>query len=179
MRCHLIPDYLDYYPKRVFRHCFSILVCGVVGIGWHSMPAALSQAPDNSKAPDLSKTASAQKFSKPYGYYLNPLLDYIRSNDDQRVKITAIVQSYRGRLEPLRNQYRQKNQVFLNNVAKGQSSEQIMDEQTQLGRLYSEINLYYCQMGLEVRKVLNPDQIIRYEEFKRQQGWSSSKRGSR
>lgn len=113
-------------------------------------------------------------FSKPYGFYLNPILEHIHANPDQRTKITAILQSYRGRLEPLRNEYKQKNQELLNKLSHGDKPEEIMNEQTHLGRLYTEITTNYCQMSLEVRKQLDPGQIVLYEEFKRKQGWRSS-----
>jgi hypothetical protein len=128
----------------------------------------------SSLAPALS-TKRQQSFSKPYGYYLNPILEHIQANPDQRVKITAIVQSFRGRIQPMTEEYRQKNKEFLDNVAHGRAPELIMEQQIQVGRLYSDITLAYCQMSLEVRKVLSADQIVRYEEFKRAQGWLSSK----
>ena len=112
-------------------------------------------------------------FTRPYGFYLNPILEHVHANPDQKTRITAILQSYKGRLEPLRSEYKQKNQDLLNKLAHGDKPETIMDEQTHLGRLYTDITLYYCQMSLEVRKVLNPEQIVLYEEFKRKQGWKS------
>lgn len=114
----------------------------------------------------------AAAFAKPYGYYLNPMLDHIQANADQRTKITLVVQNYRGRLEPLRNEYNAKRQEFLTNVVKGVSSDVIMAQQIKIGHLYEEITSHYCQMSLEVRRLLNPDQIVRYEEFKRQRGWT-------
>ena len=132
-----------------------------------------SKSSDSSKLPNIAGVR-ANAFSKPYGSYLNPILEYIQADPDQRTKITGIVQSFRGRIEPLTIEYKQKNQALLGNLVHGQTPELIMDEQTQLGRLYSEITLYYCQMSLEVRKCLNAEQIVRYEEFKRKQGWSSS-----
>lgn len=145
-------------------------------------PHAWSQSKDDAdKSSDNSKSSAAalcpsgrNAFSKPYGSYLAPILEHIHADPDQRTKITAIVQSYRGRIEPLTLEYKQKNQEFLANVLHGQAPELIMGEQTALGRLYSEITLYYCQMSLEVRRTLNPEQIVRYEEFKRQQGWTSN-----
>lgn len=114
----------------------------------------------------------AAAFNKPYGYYLNPMLEHIQANADQRTKITVILQNYRGRLEPLRNDYNIKRQEFLTNVVKGVSSDVIMAQQLKIGHLYEEITSHYCQMSLEVRRLLNPDQIVRYEEFKRQRGWT-------
>ena len=157
---------------------------------YSGLPHAISQGTqERSKSAAARKTASdsdkstpgtipgvksANAFSKPYGYYLNPILVHIQANHDQQEKITAIVQSYRGRVQPLVEEYKQKNQEFLTNVAHGHAPEVIMDEQTHIGRLYSDITLVYCQMSLEVRKVLTPEQIVQYEEFKRQQGWTSN-----
>lgn len=128
----------------------------------------------SSEKQDKDKNDDKGKFNKPYGFYLAPLLKHIKADDEQKVKITAIMESYRGRIEPLRNDYKKKNQDLLAKLAGGDSSATIMSEQMQLGRLYSDINLYYCQMSLEVRKVLNSEQIVLYEEFKRQQGWNSN-----
>lgn len=136
-----------------------------------------SSIAQNETSNKTEKTSAETKpaFDKPYGYYLNPLLDYIQANSDQRTKITVILQSYRGKIEPLRNDYNSKRQEFLDNVVKGVSSDTIMSQEIKMGHLYQEINSHYCQMSLEVRRVLNPDQIVRYEEFKRQRGWSKSK----
>lgn len=150
--------------------------------GFLAFPRAYSQGStgdgvDGSKAAASVGGAAADhsnQFSKPYGYYLLPILDYVHANKDQRDKISAIVQSYRSRIEPLSTEYKQKNQELLNNLSQGGSSEAIMGQQTHLGRLYSEITLYYCQMSLEVRKNLAPDQIVLYEEFKRQRGWAAT-----
>ncbi len=137
---------------------------------------------ESSSKDDSEKSASSaipsprgpSSLSKPYGYYLKPILERIQANPDQSAKITAILESYRGRIDPLKTEYMHKNQEFLTNLSHGDDSAAIMNQQIQLGRIYSDITLYYCQMSLEVRRVLSPDQIVRYEEFKRQQGWTSS-----
>jgi hypothetical protein len=141
--------------------------------GKETASAGPSKSSDSSKLPNIAG-ARPNPFNKPYGSYLNPILEYIQADADQRTKITGIVQSFRGRIEPLTIEYKQKNQALLDNLVHGQAPELIMDEQTELGRLYSEITLYYCQMSLEVRKCLNAEQIVRYEDFKRKQGWSNN-----
>lgn len=142
------------------------------------VPVTAQQA-NKTGSPELQSTDKAiankaGKFSHPYGYYLQPILEHIHANPDQRVKITAIVQSYRGRIEPLQTEYRQRNQQLLDKLSHGESSTSIMDDQMRVGRLYTDLNLYYCQMSLEVRKLLGPEQIVLYEEFKRQQGWNTN-----
>lgn len=139
-------------------------------------PAANKVSSDSESvgADKSAVSTKAGKFTHPYGYYLQPILEHIHANPDQKVKITAIVQSYRARIEPLQSEYKQRNQALLDKLAHGESSTTIMDDQMRVGRLYSDLNLYYCQMSLEVRKILSPDQIVLYEEFKRQQGWNSS-----
>ena len=151
------------------------------------LPHAFSQGTSNqtdadgSSKSDSNSVASAQiptlvkhghSFNRPYGYYMNPILEYVKADQVQRERITAVVRSIRGRIQPLTDEYKQCNQEFLNNLAHGEHSETIMDEQTHLGRLFSDITLSYCQMSLEVSKVLSPDQIVLYEKFKRQQGWT-------
>lgn len=117
-------------------------------------------------------------FNRPYGFYLNPILEHIHASSDQREKITVILATYKPKIEPLRVEYRSKNAELLNKIAHGDRPETIMDIQTHLGHLYSEIIVDYCRMSLEVRKVLNPDQVVLYEEFKRKQGWRSAPVGA-
>ncbi|MBX9686185.1 MAG: hypothetical protein K2X27_05755 [Candidatus Obscuribacterales bacterium] len=136
-----------------------------------------SSEPNEAKTSAVSFSNGASRktaFSKPYGYYLKPILEHINASKEQGEKITAIVQSYRSKIEPLTTDYKKRNKEFLDNVASGRSSELIIEEQAQLGRLYTDITSYYCQMSLEVRRLLSPEQIVLYEEFKRQQGWTSS-----
>lgn len=128
-----------------------------------------------SPAKQEPESGKKDQFSKPYGFYLSPMLIHIKANDEQKSKIKVIVESYRGRIEPLRNEYRQKNQELLAKLSKSETSANILNDQMQLGRLYTDINLYYCQMSLEVRKVLSAEQIVLYEEFKKQQGWGSKR----
>lgn len=176
--------------KAVMRLRVLVLLFSLCGL-CANLPQALSQNTAVTESADSAEKDSSAKantgkdatlvvisaarhshaFAKPYGYYLSPILEHIQANREQREKITTIVQSFRGRIQPLSEEYRQKNQEFLANVLQGEHPETIMDEQTHLGRLYSDITLNYCQMSLEVRKVLNPEQIVRYEEFKRQMGW--------
>ena len=157
---------------------FDLLLLTIAGIIFVSLPSTAQEGSNKSgdrskNSADNSSGLEKKSYSKPYGYYLKPMLDHIQANPDQRTKITAILQNYRGRLEPLRNEYNVKQQEFLSNVVKGFSSEVIMAQQTRLGQLSAEITSHYCQMSLEVRRILSPDQIIRYEEFKKKQGWSS------
>lgn len=161
---------------------WQLALAGFVAAATCNVNPAWSQNADDPNAPKVTNVSVVlggrpkDAFTKPYGYYLNPILQHIHANPEQKVKITAILQSYRGRLEPLRTEYRQKNQELLNKLSHGDKPEAIMDEQTHLGRLYTDITLYYCQMSLEVRKCLSPDQIVLYEEFKRKQGWRSTPR---
>ena len=159
-----------------------LIINAFVFVSLFTIVSTSSIAQDGSRSKDSSagETAAAAgadgktsaDFSKPYGFYLNPLLDHLQANADQRVKISAILQSYRGRLEPLRNDYNVKRQEFLSNVVKGVSSDVIMGQQIKISNLYEEICSHYCQMSLEVRRVLTDEQIVRYEEFKRQRGWT-------
>lgn len=110
-------------------------------------------------------------FQKPYGYHLSPILDHIHANPAQREKITEIVSGYRSKIEPLRIIYKQKSQDFLSAVTKGLPSDLILSQQMQLGQLYSDINSQYCLMSLAVRRLLKPDQIVLYEEYRKTQGW--------
>lgn len=158
----------------VCSRLFLVAVILLVSLG---AAPTYAQNPDSKTKKDSASSQSKappNAFSKPYGYYLNPMLDHIQASSDQRTKITVIVQNYRGSIEPLRLEYNARQQDFLSNVVKGQPSAQIMEQQMRLSQMYEEITSHYCRMSLEVRRVLNPDQIVRYEEFKRKRGWTRS-----
>lgn len=111
-------------------------------------------------------------YSKPYGYHLQPILSAINADQTQSQKISQIVGSYRSRLEPLRETCKQKQRKLLDGLVDGSSSESIMSCQLEVGQLHREISSQYCMMSLEIRRLLNPDQIVKYESYKREQGWS-------
>lgn len=179
--------------RRRIRLCLPALVVFALCFEWSanaqenqynsvsttSQPAQILEA-GLIKAPALNSLMTAptnplpksNAFNKPYGYHLTPILNHIHANNDQRTKITSIVQSYRSKIEPLRVLYKQKSQDFLNSVTSGLSSDLILNKQLQLGQLYANITSQYCLMSLEVRRLLKPDQIVLYEEYKQHQGWS-------
>jgi Spy/CpxP family protein refolding chaperone len=111
--------------------------------------------------------------SKPYGYHIEPILKKIKANDDQRLKIKNVVQSYRSKIQPLRDEYKIKRQEFITVMTGGGASETIMAKQMELSRLASEITSKYTLMRLEIRRVLSPPQILLLEEYAREHGWNS------
>ena len=125
-------------------------------------------------ATDESKPAE-EKFDKPYGYHLNPILDAIKANSEQRKKITAILEEMRPMIEPLRVKFKEKQAVFLNGMATGASAEDLLCAQRELGQIRGEINDQYLLMRLRVRKLLNPTQIAPYEKYLAAQGWIKKK----
>ncbi len=137
-------------------------------------PAPESAATQQVKAAQVPLPPKASiDVSRPYGSHLQPILQKIKANAEQRQKITVIVQSYRSKIEPLRQDYRIKNQDFLASLINGCSSETVMAKQVEVGHLSSDISSKYCLMRLEIRRLLAPDQIVLYEEYIRQQGWSA------
>jgi hypothetical protein len=110
-------------------------------------------------------------FDKPYGYYLNPILEAVKANDDQRKKITQIVEELRPTIEPLRKKFKEKQSMFLSGMARGISSEDLLCAQSELGQIRGEINDQYLLMRLRVRKLLQPAQIVAYDDFLARQGW--------
>src|SRR5579883_333494 len=101
----------------------------------------------------LSKRSNLD-VSKPYGYHLNPILERIKASNDQRLKISQIMQSYRFKIQPLRDTYMLKQQEFISSMVGGGSAEQIMSKQIELGHLSSEISSEYWMMRLEIRRLL-------------------------
>ena len=122
-------------------------------------------------APAAAVKSKTMDFSKPYGSHLQPILTKINANADQKVKITSIVQSYKSKLEPMRQEYRKCREEFLNCITTGSSAETVMQKQVELGHLSSDISSTYTLMRLEIRRLLKPEQVIQYEWYCRKQGW--------
>ncbi|MBA3994045.1 MAG: hypothetical protein C0469_11010 [Cyanobacteria bacterium DS2.3.42] len=110
-------------------------------------------------------------FDKPYGYYVNPILEAVKANDEQRKKITQIVEELRPTIEPLRKKFKEKQTAFLSGMATGASAEDLLVAQRELGRIRGEINDQYLLMRLRVRKVLQPSQLPAYDDFLAHKGW--------
>lgn len=141
--------------------------------------AAHAQTQKSSDAPvpkgDESVSARASRLSSPHGSHLEPILARIGANPEQRKSITTIVMSYKPRLDPLKQEYRQKSNEFLDYIVTGKPADVVMARQGELNNLYSVIIMEYSRMRLEIRKQLTPDQCKKFEEYRRQQGWSSAR----
>jgi Spy/CpxP family protein refolding chaperone len=111
-------------------------------------------------------------FSKPYGSHLGPILDRIKANPEQRRKITVIVESFRSTLEPLRDQYREKQQEFIQSMTTGATDEAIMSSQVELAHLSSQISSNYMLMRIQVRRLLTPQQVVQFEAYRKEHGWT-------
>lgn len=110
--------------------------------------------------------------NKPYGSHLQPILDKIKANPSQKTKISQVVESYRTKIQPLRDEYKQKRQDFLISMTSGSAAETIMTRQVELSHLSSEISSRYTLMRLEIRRLLAPEQILLFEEYAREHGWN-------
>ncbi|MBY0549605.1 MAG: hypothetical protein K2W95_20170 [Candidatus Obscuribacterales bacterium] len=140
--------------------------------------------PDDKDTPSKSSPAKnaagtakspAEPFSRPYGSHLQAILDTVSATPEQRSSITAVVEAFRPKIDPLRQTYNQKRQEFLTGITTGLSSDQIMVKQTDLSQLYSDISCQYCRMSLEIRRQLRPEQIVQYESYRMKQGWGRKK----
>lgn len=110
-------------------------------------------------------------FDKPYGYYVNPILQAVKADDDQRKKITHVVEELRPIIEPLRKKFKAKQSAFLSGMATGASAEDLLVAQRELGQIRGEINDQYLLMRLRVRKLLQPSQLPAYDDFLAHKGW--------
>jgi len=119
---------------------------------------------------DETKKA-ADGFEKPYGYYVNPILEAVKANDEQRKKIVAIVEEMRPTIEPLRKKFKEKQITFLSGMTTGASAEDLLCAQRELGQIRGEINDQYLLMRLRIRKLLQPAQQVAYDEFLSRKGW--------
>lgn len=125
-----------------------------------------------SKATVTTTKVADKSMSSAYGSHLEPILVKINASADQRQRITAIVTSYKPKIEPLRQEYREKSQQFVNGLVSGQPAEAVMERQSELNKIYSSIVTQYGMMQLEIRKLLTPQQAKAFEEYKRSQGWN-------
>lgn len=116
--------------------------------------------------------STATEINKPYGSHLNPILTKIKATTDQRTKITQIVQSYRSRIQPLRDEYKIKRDEFIKYMVGGGAAEMIMSKQLELGHLSSDMSSKYTLMRLEIRRLLSPDQVVLFEQYAREHGWN-------
>ena len=117
-------------------------------------------------------------FDKPYGYYTPFILNAVKATDDQRKKITAIVEELRPTIEPLRKKFKEKQAVFLGGMATGASAEDLLCAQRELGQIRGEINDQYLLLRLRVRKLLDPAQQNAYDDFLAKQGWVKKQKQS-
>src|SRR5256885_864809 len=74
----------------------------------------------NAAITTTTTNVSDKTMSRPYGSHLEPILQKINATTDQRQKITTIVQNFRPKIEPLRQEYRVKSQQFLQLIVTGQ-----------------------------------------------------------
>jgi hypothetical protein len=160
--------------------------CSLISLGLSAVNCSLTAAaPDDKQAktaPGRTKECTGQTkcptetFSKPYGSHLQAILEAVQATAEQRSAITSIVETFRPKIDPLRQVYRQKRTEFLSAITSGLAADEVMVKQNDLSQLYSDISCQYCQMSLEVRRQLKPDQIVQYEEYRRTQGWSRVKK---
>lgn len=165
------------------------IACAAIALIAGVATAGVFAAPEKNSADQASSTPAAPedeqsgpKKSKkvehglamhhPYGYHLGPILDRIKANAEQRQKISVIVESFRSTIEPLRDQYRQKQQEFIQSMTSGATDEAIMESQVELAHLQSQISSNYTLMRLQVRRLLTPPQIEQFEAYRREHGWT-------
>lgn len=161
---------------------FPLLLTGFFGTFLFA-PAGFAGPQTGSAASPSNKTSSVpvlggskgMDVSRPYGSHLKPILDRIKATPDQRVKIGSIVESYRSRIQPLREEYKQKQTEFLTSMTSGGTAETIMTKQVELSHLSSEINSRYYLMRLEVRRQLTPAQILQFEAYAREHNWNATR----
>lgn len=133
-----------------------------------------SQSGNASPGDNSSIPANANSANKPYGQYgshLEPILKTINASPDQRDKITAVVNEFKPKIEPSIVKYREKRDQFLQSMITGKASEDIMSKQDEMNQLSSQITSQYMVMNLKVRKLLKPDQVEPYENYRKKQGW--------
>lgn len=148
---------------------FLLVFIPFLAVGYIFLPSAKASPADNSSNP-----ANASATNKPYSQYgshLEPILKTINASPDQRDKISAVVNEFKPKIEPSIAKYREKRDQFLQSMISGKASEDIMSKQDEMNQLSSQINSQYMVMNLKVRKLLKPDQVEPYENYRKKQGW--------
>ncbi len=120
---------------------------------------------------DNLSISTTPSMSAKYGSHLEPILKTINASPDQRDKISAVVNEFKPKIEPSLAKYREKRDQFLQSMISGKASEDIMCKQDEMNQLSSQINSQYMVMNLKVRKLLKPDQVEPYENYRKRQGW--------
>lgn len=159
------------------RTALSISTAMIASIGCVAAPDDKENTAKPAPTKNFTGTAKspAEPFSRPYGSHLTAILDTVNATPEQKTSITAVVEAFRPKIDPLRQTYNQKRQEFLTSITTGLSSDQIMVKQTDLSQLYSDISCQYCRMSLEIRRQLRPEQIVQYESYRMKQGWGRNK----
>lgn len=139
-------------------------------VSFSGLQSAIAAPGDNSDT--ASSVGSANKPYGQYGSHLEPILKTINATPDQRVKISAVVNEFKPKIEPSLTKYRETRDQFLQCMITGKASEDIMSKQDEMNQLSSQINSQYMMMNLKVRKLLRPDQVEPYENYRRKQGWA-------
>jgi len=112
------------------------------------------------------------KLSSTYGSHLVPILQAIDATPDQRKQITDVVEEFRPKIQPMKSKYKEVQSEFLSAMMSGRAPEELMNKQEEMNELYSRIVNEYCLMNLRVRKLLNPSQFQKYEQYRKKQGWT-------
>lgn len=147
--------------KRFLLFFIPLLVASNICV--QAVHAAPPETPSAQSPPNLG--------AKPYGSHLEPILKTINASPDQREKITAVVTEFRPKIEPSLVKYREKRDAFLQAMITGKASEDIMSKQDEMNQLSSFITSQYMVMNLKVRKLLKPEQMEPYENYRKKQGW--------
>jgi Spy/CpxP family protein refolding chaperone len=116
-------------------------------------------------------TTTESSSGRKYGHHLEPILETISATPQQRKQITDIMQDFRPHIEPLQQKYREKQKQFLATMTGSRPAEEVMVRQTELNELYSQISNEYFVMHLKIRRLLTEDQCVKYEGYRRKQGW--------
>jgi Spy/CpxP family protein refolding chaperone len=153
---------------------FAVAIGGISLLSTGVLVWAQPNGIQNTAAFTTTAKVSDKSMASAYGSHMEPILKKINASPEQRQKISVIVASYKPKIEPMRQEYREKSQQFLNFIVTGQPAVTVMERQNELNKLYSTIITQYSMMQIEIRKTLTPEQTKLFEEYKRQQGWNSS-----
>jgi len=137
--------------------------------------AAATTAAATTLTPTNARSVATEK----YGKHLEPILKAIQATPEQRKQITEVFEDFRPKIQPLKTKFKEAQSQFLNAMMTGQSSEEIMLKQQDMNALYARVVDQYCALHLRVRKLLSPNQVDQYEQYRTNQGWNHASSASR
>jgi Spy/CpxP family protein refolding chaperone len=105
------------------------------------------------------------------------LIEQLNLTDDQKSKIAANRQKYRGQMQKLRETMRSNQQELNSLLSNNASDRDIRSKHQQISRNRQEISNLQFESFLEIRQVLTPAQRTEFSQLMQERRANSRNRG--